>query len=265
LGQAQAEFEATLASIRETRASTEDALARAAATEERARAARHEAEEERRHARREREQALADARVEAQQQLAQVQAEIAAARELLERQTLTEQLLEQSTARLTELIGEQPAGETPVPAAAGPVSVGQYARSASGWQGTIEAIDAEKGEATLVAGSMRINVPLAELSPGAAPREDVLRAPPAEHRAPRAVPSSLDLRGARVEEALESLETYLDQAAVAGAARLTVIHGHGSGALRDALRTRLSSHPLVKSWRPGERGEGGDGATIVEL
>ena len=46
---------------------------------------------------------------------------------------------------------------------------------------------------------------------------------------------------------------------------VTVIHGHGSGALRDALRAQLSGHPLVKSWRAGERGEGGDGATIVEL
>jgi len=64
---------------------------------------------------------------------------------------------------------------------------------------------------------------------------------------------------------VESLESYLDQAVVAGATKLTVIHGHGSGALRDALRARLGRHPLVKSWRPGERGEGGDGATIVEL
>jgi len=81
----------------------------------------------------------------------------------------------------------------------------------------------------------------------------------------RAVPSSLDLRGARVEEALEMLDSYVDQAAMASAPRVTIIHGHGSGALRDALRAQLSSHPLVKSWRAGERGEGGDGATIVEL
>jgi hypothetical protein len=37
------------------------------------------------------------------------------------------------------------------------------------------------------------------------------------------------------------------------------------GALRDALRKLLSGHPLVRSWRPGERGDGGDGATVVEL
>ncbi len=84
-------------------------------------------------------------------------------------------------------------------------------------------------------------------------------------QAHRVIPTSLDLRGARVEEALEMLESYVDSAAVAGAQRVTIIHGHGSGALRDALRARLSSHPLVKKWRAGERGEGGDGATIVEL
>ena len=79
------------------------------------------------------------------------------------------------------------------------------------------------------------------------------------------VPSTLDLRGARVDEALEALERYLDQAAVAGARRVTIVHGHGSGALRDAVRAALAGHPLVQEWRPGERGEGGDGASIVSL
>ncbi len=81
----------------------------------------------------------------------------------------------------------------------------------------------------------------------------------------RAVPSTLDLRGARVEEALELLDRYLDDASLAGAGQVTVVHGHGSGALRDAVRALLSGHPLVGSWRPGERGEGGDGATIVKV
>jgi len=81
----------------------------------------------------------------------------------------------------------------------------------------------------------------------------------------RAVASSLDLRGARVEEALAMLDQYLDDAAHADAGRVTVIHGHGSGAMRDAVRRTLGSHPLVREWRPGERGEGGDGATVVSL
>ena len=81
----------------------------------------------------------------------------------------------------------------------------------------------------------------------------------------RSVASSLDLRGARVEEALEALERYLDDAGLAGLGSVTIIHGLGTGALRDAVRTAASDHPLVRSARPGERGEGGDGATIVTL
>ena len=81
----------------------------------------------------------------------------------------------------------------------------------------------------------------------------------------RTVASSLDLRGARVEEALEALDRYLDDAALAGLNQVVVIHGLGTGALRDAVRTRAAGHPLVASMRPGERGEGGDGATIVKL
>ena len=82
---------------------------------------------------------------------------------------------------------------------------------------------------------------------------------------PRAIPATLDVRGARVDEVIELLDQTLDNAALAGAGRLTVIHGHGTGALRDAVRHLVSGHPLVKDWRPGERGEGGDGATIISL
>ena len=81
----------------------------------------------------------------------------------------------------------------------------------------------------------------------------------------RTVASSLDLRGARVDEALEALGRYLDDAALAGLDQVTVIHGLGTGALRDAVRAAAADHPLVTSVRPGERGEGGDGASIIRL
>jgi len=81
----------------------------------------------------------------------------------------------------------------------------------------------------------------------------------------RSVASSLDLRGARVEEAIELLGRYLDDAALAGLDRVTVVHGLGTGALRDAVRESAAENPLVRDLRPGERGEGGDGATIVSL
>jgi DNA mismatch repair protein MutS2 len=79
------------------------------------------------------------------------------------------------------------------------------------------------------------------------------------------VASSLDLRGARVDEALEALGRYLDDAALAGLEQVVIIHGLGTGALRDAVRAQAGQHPLVKDFRAGERGEGGDGATIVRL
>ncbi len=81
----------------------------------------------------------------------------------------------------------------------------------------------------------------------------------------RSVASSLDLRGARVDEALELLGRYLDDAALAGLDQVTIVHGLGTGALRDAVRSTAGANPLVRDLRPGERGEGGDGATIVRL
>ena len=81
----------------------------------------------------------------------------------------------------------------------------------------------------------------------------------------RSVASSLDLRGARVDEALDLFGRYLDDAALAGLEKVLIIHGMGTGALRDAIRDTAAGHPLVKGVRAGERGEGGDGATIVTL
>jgi len=81
----------------------------------------------------------------------------------------------------------------------------------------------------------------------------------------RVVSDSLDVRGARVDEALDALDRYLDDAVIAGLTSVTIIHGVGTGALRDAVRIYAAGHPSVRSARPGERGEGGDGATIVAL
>jgi len=77
--------------------------------------------------------------------------------------------------------------------------------------------------------------------------------------------SELYLRRLTVDEALFRLDRYLNSAFVAGLPIVRLIHGKGTGTLRQAVREELKNHPLVKSFRPAEREEGGDGATIVEL
>lgn len=75
----------------------------------------------------------------------------------------------------------------------------------------------------------------------------------------------LDLRGYRVEDALDDLENYLDRASLANLSPVTIIHGHGTGALKSAVRDFLSTSPYVAKFRPGEDSEGGDGVSIIDI
>ena len=76
---------------------------------------------------------------------------------------------------------------------------------------------------------------------------------------------SLDLRGMRTEDALRELRDRLDRFVREGMPSMTIIHGHGSGALKKAVREELESSPYAASFRPGEGPEGGDGVTVVNL
>ncbi len=73
------------------------------------------------------------------------------------------------------------------------------------------------------------------------------------------------LRRLTVDEALLKLDRYLNDAFMTGLYQVKVIHGRGTGTLRQVTRKMLSQHPLVKSYRPADYGEGGTGVTIVEL
>lgn len=75
----------------------------------------------------------------------------------------------------------------------------------------------------------------------------------------------LDLRGERYESALARVEKYIDDALLAGYPRVSIIHGKGTGALRQGVRDYLKNHRSVKSMRFGEASEGGTGVTVVEL
>jgi DNA mismatch repair protein MutS2 len=289
LTESQRSFEATLASIRATEGEASESLERARVAERRATEAMRAAEDERRRARRERDEAVRAARAEAERLVGDLRTEVDSAREALERETLTAMALDDAVARAErglERLPEVEPVEAPAqePAAPAHWRLGDRARSRSGgWEGRIAALERGGRRATLEAGGMRVTVDAADLVPafdgtsaigagrsgsgGTGPDAAAATSGISALRLERArsVASSLDLRGARVDEALDALSRYLDDAALAGLDKVIIIHGLGTGALRDAVRATAAGHPLVRTVRPGQRGEGGDGATIIEL
>jgi DNA mismatch repair protein MutS2 len=81
----------------------------------------------------------------------------------------------------------------------------------------------------------------------------------------RSVSLELDLRGKRADEVENELETYLNDAGLANLPQVRIIHGFGTGTVRQIVRQFLAAHPLVSTFRSGKREEGGDGVTIVKL
>lgn len=79
------------------------------------------------------------------------------------------------------------------------------------------------------------------------------------------ISNTLDLRGERVEEALDKLESYLDKASLANLSPVYIIHGHGTGALKAAVRDFVSTSPYVAKHRIGEDAEGGDGVCVIDI
>ena len=76
---------------------------------------------------------------------------------------------------------------------------------------------------------------------------------------------TLDLRGVRVEEGLDKVDVFFDELLRRGETAGYVLHGHGTGAMKNAVRDHLRAHALVASSRPAERDEGGDAFTVFWL
>jgi DNA mismatch repair protein MutS2 len=81
----------------------------------------------------------------------------------------------------------------------------------------------------------------------------------------RTIDSTLDLRGQRVDEAVANVDRFLDESLMASRDTAFFVHGHGTGALRQAIRAHLAGHKAVETFRAGEPSEGGDGVTVVFL
>lgn len=84
-------------------------------------------------------------------------------------------------------------------------------------------------------------------------------------RAERDAKMELDIRGYAIDDGLYELDSFVDNAVMSGIGVITIIHGKGTGALKNAVRTHLKNHKQIKSFRRGLYGEGEDGVTIAEL
>ncbi|MBU8898607.1 endonuclease MutS2 [Corallococcus sp. H22C18031201] len=165
--------------------------------------------------------------------------------------------------------------EAPAPAT---LKVGAWVHH-SGLGRDVEILELSEGSAVVSAGgAMKMRVPTTELSgsrtrkpqqarfPERAKQEAVLK------RAASAAPAEVeatnfrcDVRGHRADEALTEVEAFLDAGMRQGEEAAVIIHGHGTGALKQAIRDYLAASPYIRMFRPGESHEGGDGVTIVAL
>ena len=147
-------------------------------------------------------------------------------------------------------------------------------------EGTVDNIDPAHRQATVILGSSikstfsfdDLHLPAGGtrsaslLRHGQAKRGTTFRADDGE--IPSVIQTSyntIDLRGKRVEEGIQTMERDLDRMVRDGIDIAVVIHGHGTGAMKEAVRANLKQSLYATGFRPGGQGEGGDGVTIVRL
>ncbi len=133
--------------------------------------------------------------------------------------------------------------------------------------GTVITPPDDKGNVEVQIGIMKVNVSITTLrrTEGKEQSASVEKGKAVKSRKAKAIKNELDIRGRNIEEGTYELDKYLDDAFISGLNEVYIIHGKGTGALRDGIKSHLKSHRLVKSQRSGKYGEGGDGVTVVEL
>ena len=215
---------------------------------------------------------LGEARAEARRELSAVREEIEALRSNLSESqsqaTLGEEWLAQAQARLTEM--EEQVLPAPPPLQPEPRALsGEIEAGDTVWlrglntTGQVVALEGDTAEVQV--GSFGVRVERGELERRAPAEAAEPERAAVQVRAQAAPNVELDLRGRRIEEALPQVDKYLDDAFLAGMPFVRIVHGKGTGALRQAVRQQLRGHPLVNSFRAGEQGEGGTGVTVAYL
>ncbi len=246
---------------------------------------RKQLEQERQKLEAERVRILNEAREQARRELEAVQVALAKIKVDMSRVNMTRERLGEARQQIRQL--EEKTASIPEPRrkkaepqyekSEGPLQIGDTVRVLSfGQNAELVGLSADRSEAEVQMGSLRFRVSvdnierLSKRQAGAeavgasvASKQPAVVLPRYEDRPEVAM--QLDIRGWRVEAALEELETYLNDAVMSGMTSVRIVHGKGTGALRAAVRENLAHHPLAKSFTSAEPKDGGDGVTIVKL
>ena len=233
---------------------------------------------------------LNEARAQAQREVEEVQRSLAKVKVDVNRANLTRERLGEARETVRGLEDKiSPVAAPPLPRRqakkaeaepeklAGPLQIGDTVRVLSfGQNAEVLGLSADRSEAEVQMGAMRFRVSIdniERISKRQAVSEDrekgAIQSQPAvtlpRYEDQPEVAMQLDMRGWRVEQALEELDSYLNDAVMTGMASVRIVHGKGTGALRAAVREQLAHNPLVKSYTSPPPNEGGDGVTIVKL
>ena len=232
-----------------------------------------------------REREFANYQRELEDELREVRNELRRLRDEFRSVSVSRQWMEQAEQRLHDVANRVPkapptpkttiAPKAPVMPATRPIQVGDHVFVSSvKLSGNVLDIDSDANEAEVQLGGFRLRVDLRELrleKNGNGAIETPRYVAPAQHKRPISTPSApkvsmqLDMRGWRAGDVEDQLESYLNDAYLANLAEVRLLHGKGTGALRQVVRTKLKGHPLVASYASAAQNDGGDGVTIAKI
>jgi DNA mismatch repair protein MutS2 len=245
---------------------------------------RKQLEEERVRIEEERVRILNEARSQARRELDAVLVELAKIRTASQHSHLTQERLREVRQQARQL--EEKVTSLPEPQRrrnllpeqeklAGPLQIGDTVHVLSlGQNAELVGLSPDHSEAEVQMGALRLRISVDNIE-RLSKRKTSATERGSDHERPNivlpnledrpSVQTQLDIRGWRVEDALEELDSYLNNAAMYSMASVRIVHGKGTGALRAAIREQLVHHPLVKSFTSAPAQEGGDGVTVIKL
>jgi DNA mismatch repair protein MutS2 len=283
-------FEVVVKKLHDERAALELARAAAEEREQEARVLRTRLEGELETARSREKRALGEEARELMERLRRAREDLRGAQARLRAKKIEPEALREAERAVERVAGEVAIGGALEPLVVNggeveraPVRAAELRRGSRVWvqrlRAEAEVVEVMGEQVKVAAGALKLTVAVGDLraaAPVEAPSRPALRAlsgrgeargqpPGPEEPLIQTRDNTCDLRGLRVDDAVAMATTFLDRALGEGQRAVFLLHGHGTGALREALREELGRTQYVARFRAAERDQGGDGVTVVWL